>query len=52
MLQGANVSGDTVKFFEPKIQELFAKFETKVGQLVTVYRARNDNEADFAEGRV
>ena len=28
---GGRVSGETVKFFEPRIQELFAKFETKEG---------------------
>lgn len=29
---GGRVSGDTVKFFEPRIQELFDKFETPVGR--------------------
>jgi hypothetical protein len=46
---GGRVSGETVKFFEPKIQELFAKFETKEGSsTVGTDTGQDTTTADFA----
>tara|TARA_R100000234_G_scaffold102613_2_gene71874 strand:- start:579 stop:2039 length:1461 start_codon:yes stop_codon:yes gene_type:complete len=46
---GGRVSGDTVKFFEPRIQELFAKFETKEGRsTVGTDTGQGTTTADFA----
>lgn len=46
---GGRVSGETVKFFEPRIQELFAKFETKEGSsTVGTDTGQGTTTADFA----
>tara|TARA_X000001388_G_scaffold75501_1_gene70456 strand:+ start:3296 stop:4756 length:1461 start_codon:yes stop_codon:yes gene_type:complete len=46
---GGRVSGDTVKFFEPRIQELFDKFETPVGRsTVGTDTGQETTGADFA----
>ena len=46
---GGRVSGETVKFFEPRIQELFAKFETKEGSsTVGTDTGKDTTTADFA----
>ena len=46
---GGRVSGETVKFFEPKIQELFAKFETQEGRsTVGTDTGQGTTTADFA----
>jgi len=46
---GGRLSGDTVKFFEPRIQELFAKFETQEGRSdVGADTGQKTTTADFA----
>jgi ribosomal protein L11 len=47
---GGRVSGDTVKFFGAEVEELFDKFETKVGQSDASTTQRAD-EADYTEAQ-
>jgi len=47
---GGRVSGDTVKFFGAEVEELFDKFETKVGSS-DVSTTQSADEADYTEAQ-
>ena len=50
---GGRVSGDTIKFFEPRVQELFAKFETQEGSSTTgvTTDTQGSGDADYTKAQ-